>query len=55
MRLEDFNRIIDDLEFDSPRGIIRFRNNQAIQPVSIARAEGFDFNVLSTLTPHLEH
>ncbi len=55
VRLEDFNRIIDDLEFDSPRGIIRFRNNQAIQPVSIARAEGFDFNVLSTLTPHLEH
>lgn len=55
VRLDDFNRVINDLEFDSPRGVIRFQGNQAIQPVSIAQAEGFDFDVIATLTPYLQH
>ncbi|NLZ58923.1 MAG: hypothetical protein GX898_11635, partial [Corynebacterium sp.] len=55
IRLHDFNRTINNLEFDSPRGPIRFANNQAIQPVAIAEANGFDFNVISTLTPFSHH
>lgn len=52
--LGDFNRFIDGVEFESPRGLVTFHNNQAIQPVNFARAEGLDFHVLSTLTPVLE-
>lgn len=55
IRLHDFNRTINNLEFDSPRGPIRFADNQAIQPVAIAEANGFDFNVISTLTPFSHH
>ncbi|MGP6175277.1 substrate-binding domain-containing protein [Corynebacterium sp. A21] len=49
--IADFNRNIDDLVFDSPRGSVMFRNNQAIQSVNIARADGVDFDVLGTLKP----
>lgn len=47
----DFDRAIDTIEFDGPRGLVTFRNNQAIQPVHIARAEGLDFDVLGAVKP----
>lgn len=47
----DFNRVIEDLDFNSPRGLITFRNHQALQPINIARADGLDFDVLGTLRP----
>ena len=52
--LGKFNQVINDVEFWSPRGLVSFRNNQAIQPVTIAQADGLDFDVLNTLTPVLK-
>lgn len=54
INLRDFNRCIDEVEFESPRGLVTFHKHQAIQPVNLARAEGLDFTVLSTLTPVLK-
>lgn len=49
MQVSDFNRVIEDLHLDSPRGLITFRNHQAHQPINIARADGLDFDILGTL------
>lgn len=54
INIRDFNRVINDVEFWSPRGLVSFRNNQAVQPVTIAQADGLDFNVLNTLQPLLK-
>ncbi|MCZ4541569.1 substrate-binding domain-containing protein [Dietzia maris] len=40
---------IDGLEFDSPRGIVRFDGNQARQQIYLAQASGLDFEVVATL------
>lgn len=49
-----FDRVINDVELWSPRGLVSFRNHQAIQPVTIAQADGLDFDVLNTLKPVLK-
>lgn len=48
-RMSDFDRVIDGLTFTGPRGVVRFIGNQAVQPVNLARADVFDFEVLETL------
>ncbi|GAC57210.1 putative regulatory protein [Gordonia hirsuta DSM 44140 = NBRC 16056] len=48
-RSTDFDRVIDGLTFTGPRGVVRFIGNQAVQPVNLARADVFDFEVLGTL------
>lgn len=55
LRVSAFDSAINELEVETPRGLIRFRDNQAIQPVYMARADGFDFHVLSTLDPYPGH
>ncbi|WP_082661474.1 MULTISPECIES: substrate-binding domain-containing protein [unclassified Rhodococcus (in: high G+C Gram-positive bacteria)] len=40
---------IDGLEFDSPRGVVRFDGNQARQQIYMAQASGLDFEVVATL------
>lgn len=47
--VEGFDRVVDGLTFEGPRGTIRFEGNQAVQPVNLARAEGLDFHVIETL------
>lgn len=49
LKLRDFERVINDLEVDGPRGRMTFRDNQAIQPVHLARADGLEFDVLDRL------
>lgn len=45
-RIGDFDRGVDGLNFESPRGEVRFLGNQALQTVHLARAERFDFSVV---------
>lgn len=40
---------IDGLEFDSPRGVVRFEGNQARQQIYLAQANGLDFEVVAAL------
>lgn len=40
---------IDGLEFDSPRGVVRFEGNQARQQIYLAKASGLDFEVVAAL------
>ena len=53
VEISAFDRSINNLELDSPRGVVTFRNHQAIQPINIARADGLDFDILGTLKPSL--
>ena len=48
-RVSDCDRVIDGLTFSGPRGEVRFVGNQAVQPVNLARADVFHFEVLETL------
>lgn len=48
----DVNRMLavaDGLGYDGPRGAVSFVGNHLQQPVHLAVAEGFDFDVLATL------
>jgi hypothetical protein len=40
---------VDGLVYEGPRGAVQFRGNHAEQEVYIARAVGFDFDVLGDL------
>lgn len=51
LEIAAFDRSVNSLELNSPRGLVTFRRNQAIQPVNIARADGLDFDILGTLKP----
>lgn len=44
-----FDAVVDGLGFDSPRGPVTFAGNQAVQPVHLAKADGYDFVVIDTL------
>ena len=35
--------------FTGPRGTVRFEGNQAVSPITLARAEQLDFRVIDTL------
>ena len=41
----------DPVSFDSPRGTVCYRAEATVQPVHLAVANGYDFDVLTTLTP----
>lgn len=43
------DRSVDGLVYEGPRGAVQFRGNHAEQEVYIARAVGFDFDVLGDL------
>lgn len=47
--VERYDDVVDGLTFDSPRGLVRFEGNQARQCIYLARADGFDFDVLESL------
>lgn len=38
--------------YESPRGTVEFRHDVTVQPVHLAVADGFDFDVLTTLARH---
>ncbi|WP_347957145.1 substrate-binding domain-containing protein [Gordonia aichiensis] len=44
-----FDAAIDGLVLESPRGVVTYHGNQAVQSVNLARADTFDFDVLLTL------
>lgn len=46
---DSYDSTIDGLTFDSPRGAVRFEGNHAHQRIYIARADGFDFDVIDAL------
>ena len=47
--VEAFNAVVDGLSFTGPRGTVRFEGNQAVSPITLARAEQLDFHVIDTL------
>lgn len=47
--VEAFNAVVDGLSFTGPHGTVRFEGNQAISPITLARAEQLDFHVIDTL------
>lgn len=47
----DFDQAIDGLTFDGPRGEVQFAGNQAVQRINLARADTFDFEVLTSFQP----
>lgn len=49
--IADFEKNISSFSLEGPRGLMTFKDNQAIQSVHIAQADGFDFDVLETLIP----
>ncbi|WP_269545185.1 substrate-binding domain-containing protein [Corynebacterium freneyi] len=51
--IASFERAVETIELNGPRGRVRFRDNQALQTVHLARADGLDFDVLATLGPDL--
>lgn len=40
----------DEISYESPRGTVKFRYDGTSQPVHLAMADGFDFEVLTTLS-----
>jgi ABC-type branched-subunit amino acid transport system substrate-binding protein len=42
----------DGMAFESPRGTVEFHPDATVQPVHLAVADGFDFDVLTTLARH---
>lgn len=44
----DFDMAIDGLSFNGPRGPVQFVGNQATQQINLARADTFDFEVLTS-------
>lgn len=45
----DMNRVIGELGYDGPRGTVQFHGSQAVHPVYLARADGFDFDIVEKL------
>jgi ABC-type branched-subunit amino acid transport system substrate-binding protein len=41
----------DPVSYDSPRGTVHYQAEATVQPVHLAVANGYDFDVLTTLTP----
>lgn len=46
--LSEFD-LSEPLRYESPRGVIEFQDSTTVQPVHLAIADGFDFDVLTTL------
>lgn len=49
MEVDHHDAAVDGLTFESPRGVIRFDGNQAIQRIYLAHADGLDFQVIGEL------
>ena len=53
--VSEMNRVIGTLGYDGPRGTVQFHGSQAIHPVYLARADGFDFDIVEKLSlSHLQ-
>jgi urea transport system substrate-binding protein len=48
-RVADMNRVVGSLGYDGPRGTVQFHGSQAVHPVYLARADGFDFDIVEKL------
>lgn len=47
--VRDIDRVVDGATFTGPRGRLRFKGNQTVQPVYLGRSEGLEFDVLADI------
>ncbi|MFZ2624335.1 MAG: ABC transporter substrate-binding protein, partial [Propionibacterium sp.] len=48
-KVRDIDRVVDGTAFTGPRGRLRFKGNQVVQPVYLGRSDGLEFDVVTDI------